>query len=87
MLAGSIPDGATNLNMKIPKELELPSTGKLKRYDMKKLLSDPKYKDIRRSMMVSSLIATQAREGIDVSLKEAYNVYDEFQRQKTAGVL
>ena len=72
--------------MKIPKELELPSKGKLKRYDMKKLLGDPKYKDLRRSMMVSSLIATQAREGVDVSFEEAYRVYDEFQKQK-AGVV
>lgn len=71
--------------MKIPKELELPSKGKLKRYDMKRLLNDSKYKDLRRSMMVGSLIATQAREGIDVSLEEAYNVYDEFQKQKNLG--
>jgi len=68
--------------MKIPKELELPSTGKFQRYDMKRLLSDPKYKDLRRSMMVHSLIATQAREGIDVSFEEAYKVYDEFQKNK-----
>jgi hypothetical protein len=36
--------------------------------------------------MASSLIAIQAMEGIDISMEQAYNVYDEFQRQK-AGVV
>jgi hypothetical protein len=71
--------------MKIPKELEIPSAGKFQRYDMKRLLSDPKYKDIRRSLMVRCLLTTQAREGIDISWDVAYNVYDEFQRQKSLG--
>ena len=64
----------------LPSELRLPSRGKLHRYDIKKLLSDPKYAKLRRSLMASSLIAIQAMEGIDISLEQAYNVYDEFQR-------
>lgn len=45
---------------------------RLKRYDIKKLLENP---DLRRKLVVSSTIATQAREGIDVSKEEAENSY------------
>lgn len=45
---------------------------RLRRFDIKKLLQDP---DLRRRMIVRSTIATQAREGIDVSKEEAENSY------------
>lgn len=45
---------------------------RLRRFDIKKLLQDP---DLRRRMIVRSTIATQAREGIDVSKEDAENSY------------
>jgi len=45
---------------------------RLKRFDVKKLLENP---DLRRRLVVSSTIATQAREGIDVTKEEAENSY------------
>jgi hypothetical protein len=45
---------------------------RLRRFDIKELLKDP---DLRRRMIVRSTIATQAREGIDVSHEEAENSY------------
>lgn len=45
---------------------------RLKRFDIKKLLENP---DLRRRLVVNSTIATQAREGIDVSKEEAENSY------------
>lgn len=49
-----------------------PSVGKFKRYDMKKLLGDP---ELRRKLIVQGTIATQAREGIDVSEAQAEDSY------------
>jgi len=49
-----------------------PSVGKFKRYDLKKLLGDP---DLRRKLIVQGTIATQAREGIDVSEAQAEDSY------------
>lgn len=45
---------------------------KFKRYDVKKLLANP---DLRRHLIVEGTIATQAREGIDVSREQAENSY------------
>jgi hypothetical protein len=45
---------------------------KLKRFNIQKILADP---DLRRRMVVRSTIATQAREGIDVTEKEAEDSY------------
>jgi hypothetical protein len=45
---------------------------RLKRFDIKKLLENP---DLRRRLVVNSTIATQAREGIDVTKAEAENSY------------
>ena len=45
---------------------------KLKRFNIQKILADP---DLRRRMVVRSTIATQAREGIDVSEQEAEDSY------------
>lgn len=49
-----------------------PSAVKLRRYDMKKLLADP---ELRRKLIVQGTIATQAREGIDVSKADAEDSY------------
>ena len=49
-----------------------PAVGKFKRYDMKKLLADP---ELRRKLIVQGTIATQAREGIDVTEAEAEDSY------------
>ena len=49
-----------------------PSAVKFKRYDMKKLLADP---ELRRKLIVQGTIATQAREGIDVTEAEAEDSY------------
>jgi hypothetical protein len=51
----------------------------LKRYDMKAILSDPKYAKVRRWMMANGTRVIQSREDIEVSMEEAYRVYDEFQ--------
>lgn len=45
---------------------------RLKRYDTKKLLENP---DLRRRLIVDATVATQAREGIEVSRDEAENSY------------
>jgi hypothetical protein len=45
---------------------------KLRRFDIPKLLADP---DLRRRMIVRSTVATQAREGIDITEAEAENSY------------
>lgn len=49
-----------------------PATRKFKRYDMKKLLADP---ELRRKLIVQGTIATQAREGIDVTEAEVEDSY------------
>lgn len=46
---------------------------KLKRYDIKKILSDPVK---RREMVIRGTIAIQAREGIDITYEEAARSYD-----------
>lgn len=50
----------------------VPAKLKFRRYDMKKLLADS---ELRRKLIVQSTIATQAREGIDVSEAEAQDSY------------
>ena len=45
---------------------------KLKRFNIQRILADP---DLRRRMVVRSTIATQAREGIDVTEQEAEDSY------------
>jgi hypothetical protein len=52
---------------------------KLKRYDIKKLLSDP---EIRRQMIAYSTVVTMAREGIDITLEESLKSYDEVMKEK-----
>lgn len=43
------------------------------RLDIKKILADP---EIRRTMMVNLIIATQAREGITTTRAQAEAAYD-----------
>jgi len=45
---------------------------KLRRFDIQKLLADP---ELRRRMIVRSTVATQAREGIDITEAQAENSY------------
>ena len=59
--------------------VELLNLMKLKRYNIKKLYSDPAR---RRMMIAQSTVATQAREGIDITLEEALASYDEVMKEK-----
>lgn len=52
---------------------------KLKRYDIKKLLSDP---IMRRWMIANSTVVTMAREGIDITMEESLKSYDEVMKEK-----
>lgn len=47
------------------------------RIDILRILSDPV---LRRTLMVRCIIATQAREGITTTLKQAESAYDKVQR-------
>lgn len=52
---------------------------KLKRFDIKAILTDPA---VRRMMVARSTVATQAREGIDITLQEALESYDRMLKEK-----
>jgi hypothetical protein len=54
---------------------------KNKRVDIKAILRDPAK---RRELMVRSIIATQAREGITTSRAQAEAAYDKVQGEKRA---
>lgn len=54
-------------------------TSKRKRVDIQEILADP---DLRKEMLVNALIATQAREGRDLTQEEAEDVYDRMQAEK-----
>ena len=45
---------------------------KLRRFDMKKLLANP---ELRKNLIINGAIATQAREGIDITREQAENSY------------
>ena len=49
------------------------------KHDIKKLLSDPVK---RKALMVSTIIATQAREGIVTTAEQASAAYDTIQAEK-----
>lgn len=49
-----------------------PEGKKLRRFDMKKLLANP---ELRKNLVVRSTVATQAREGIDITEKQAETSY------------
>jgi hypothetical protein len=50
-----------------------------RRINICSILSDP---NLRRKLMVSVIIATQAREGIDTSQKQAEYAYDAVQKER-----
>ena len=52
-----------------------------RRIDIKAILSDPVK---RRRLMALTLRATQAREGRDITLERAYEVYDKVQAERDA---
>jgi hypothetical protein len=49
----------------------------VKRVDIKVILKDPK---LRREMMVKTIIATQAREGIVTTVEQAERAYDKVRK-------
>jgi len=51
----------------------------LKRYDIKKLLANPK---LRRWMIANSTRITMMREGLDVTMKQCLDSYDEVMREE-----
>ncbi len=51
-----------------------------RRLDIKAILADPKQ---RRHLMVQTIIATQAREGIVTTQEQAEAAYDKVQRERT----
>jgi hypothetical protein len=50
-----------------------------KRVDLKAILSDPTK---RRELMIRSIIAMQAREGITTTYEQAARAYDKIQKMK-----
>lgn len=50
-----------------------------KRINIKEILADP---ELRKKMLVNALIATQAREGRDLTYEEAEDVYERIQAEK-----
>ncbi|MGO9120687.1 MAG: hypothetical protein ACLQPD_24120 [Desulfomonilaceae bacterium] len=50
-----------------------------KRFDIKKILSDPK---LRRDLIIPTIIATQAREGVTTTYEQAADAYDKIQEEK-----
>lgn len=44
----------------------------IKRLDIKRLFRDPRFATLRRYIMACDLVATQAREDIDISFDHAY---------------
>jgi hypothetical protein len=47
---------------------------KIKRLDIKRLFRDPRFTTLRRYICANWLVATQAREGIDISFNSAYTL-------------
>jgi len=50
-----------------------------RRVDIKAILRDPRQ---RRELMVQTIIATQAREGIETTREQAEAAYDKVQRER-----
>jgi hypothetical protein len=57
-------------------ELVLPGQhGKrIKRINVRRLFRDSRFTTLRRYIMACSLVATQAREGVDISFDHAYSL-------------
>ena len=52
---------------------------KIRRVDIQEILDNP---ELRRELMVRTLIAIQAREGIEVTRERAEEVYERYQLQR-----
>jgi hypothetical protein len=52
---------------------------KFKRFDIQKILKDPV---LRRKLMIPTIIATQAREGITTTYEQAAAAYDKIQEER-----
>ena len=52
---------------------------RFKRFDIQKILKDPV---LRRKLMIPTIIATQAREGITTTYEQATDAYDKVQKEK-----
>lgn len=53
-----------------------------KRLDIREILRNPV---TRRRIMAQVIVATQAREGIDTTLEQAYAAYDRIQEERRRG--
>ena len=51
----------------------------MKRVDIKKILADP---NLKRKIMVSVIVATQAREGIKTTKEQAEQAYDKVLKER-----
>lgn len=51
----------------------------MKRVDIKAILADP---EKRKALMIGTLIATQAREGITTTYEQALAAYEKVQKEK-----
>jgi hypothetical protein len=49
--------------------------------DVKAILANP---DLRRDLLVATIIATQAREGIETTREQAERAYDRVQEERSA---
>lgn len=52
---------------------------KIRRVDIQEILDNP---ELRREMMVRTLIAIQAREGIETTREQAEDTYDRYHLQR-----
>jgi hypothetical protein len=55
---------------------------RFKRFDIQKILKDPV---LRRKLMIPTIIATQAREGITTTYEQAAAAYDKVQKEREDG--
>jgi hypothetical protein len=63
----------TQEQKKLLDELKLPSKG-IQRFNIRQLISNPKYQSLKRYLGACQLITIQAREEIDVSFNDAYEL-------------
>jgi len=66
----------TNEQKRLMAELERPAKPgqKLKRFNIRKLFSDPRYLSLRRYIQTVGTMTIQAREGIDTDWNEVYSM-------------
>jgi hypothetical protein len=66
----------TEEQCRLIRELRLPkkSGQTLRRFDIRKLFTDPRYISLRRYIQTSGTMTIQAREGIDTDWNEVYSM-------------